>query len=430
MSLSQSVKLSLASVTQANFRHSAFSLFLLFVYIGMGVGIFSGFAYFLLDNEQAIKQGVFDYFFPDSWHFFVEKMIDFFFDSQSKLVLAGALSGGAVVLMSMLLFPLKEWCSAAYERAIGLPNGQPRELPLMTQFKEESKLLLLYVTAQFIILALGYYPFKLTQILSISFSALFLCFTFGIDFIAPTLQRHGIRYSQIIKFLLGKPVMTLLFGAVFALPVLLVGRIILSVETLSFLDAAIYIFLVSLLFLSLAIASGTFLASKILNQVKETKVLGKRTRKTGYGFIWVLFGIGLTFHSAIALSLHHKSQLLKCHYDVAWSQVGFSSSSLLGMLKDRGKMNLTLPVEIHNPTEFDVYIETSQLIITQNEKLVSEIDISQLDVPAGATTVKKVELAADIQGKSLSNFTGLLDGWQIYLTYDVLPGIPLIVKVK
>lgn len=418
-----------ASLSKANISHSKQSALFLALYLGVGLAIFGACSFLGITYQDVIYQALLDYIFPSSWHSAAELIVDFFFESQSKIVLAGLISSGSLVMASLLLFPLKENCSAAYEKAMGLPNGPGKELPLWIQGIEEGKLLLLYVTSQMVILAIGYYPFIYTQIIAEILSVVFLAFTFGIDFIAPTLQRHGIKYNAVIRLLLKRFLSTILWGAFYALPILYLGKYLLSQEELTLIEVSSAIFGINLLFLSFAIASGTYIASALVPKAKLIPPISVPLKKSAYLIIGILFTAGLIFHGRIFMSIHHKSQVFKMNYDISWKDVDIKMDSIFTLFKEQGEIAINFPLQVSNPTAYDFELEDSFIIIKQADREIAHMAVSRLIVPAGKQVIQHMHTDIRITGKSLSGFRELMSGWSAYLEYDVLPGIPLIIKI-
>jgi len=419
----------LTSISKANFLHSKQSSRFLLLYFFSGLVIFGTCAFLGVKHQQAIYQAVLSYLFPSSWHRAADIIVDFLFSSQSKVVLAGLVSGGSLVMASLLLFPIKEKCSAAYEKSQGFPNGQGKELTLWMQATEESKLILLYVISQMIILAIGYYPYAYTRVIAEVLSILFLAFTFSIDFITPTLQRHGIKYNAVLRLLLKHFFFTVFWGAVFTLPALYIGKYLLSQNELTLIEVSAYIFVLNLFVLSFAIASGTYLASAILPQAKNIKPLTPRLRQYAYLVIGVLFSLGVIFHSSIFVSIHHKSQALKMEYSIGWSEVDVKMDSVMSLFKEQGEISINFPLQVLNPTIYDFELEDSFIILKQEDREIAYMAISHIRVPAGEYVTQHMHANIRISGKSLSGFRKLMSGWSAYLTYDVLPGIPLVFQI-
>ena len=271
----------------------------------------------------------------------------------------------------MFLFPLKERYSAIFEKEMGYPNGQPEEYSLAYQAVEETRLFLFYLTAQLSILWIGYYPYEWTRTLSIVLSYFFLFFTFGLDLISPTLQRHKINYAKIVKLLTANPVLTLGFGLVYSLPVVLLSFWVFSNPEWSLTKITSVLFFLNLLAIALAITGGTKIATQLVPLAKQLPAIGHQRQAFWYGLMGLVLVISATLHATLVSSMHHKSQILKAGYDVQWSSIDIDLPSLEELRTGKAFGSLSVDLEITNPTEFDIIIEKSRLLIDNKGKRVS-----------------------------------------------------------
>jgi hypothetical protein len=414
-------------LTVLQLKHA--SLKALCFYLISALIVFGLSAWLLVSNQDLIRQSLFDYLLPNSWHDKVDQLVGMFFESQAKLVLSSMILGGSLVAASILLFPLKEYYSAAFEQDAYFQNGPAESFSLIRQALEESKLLILYVTAQMLSLWIGLYPYNWATGLSVTLSMLFLFFFFALDLISPTLQRHKITYVIIIKLLFKNPLAALGFGLLYSLPPLLLGNYILGLEFLSLIEIATIMFLVNIGVLSLAIPAGTSLASKLLQEARELRQPARKHIRFAYSLIMLTFLIGLFLHSRLALSLHHKSQILKCEYDIVWSTFDIDMPSMASLTSGSPVSKVVFDLAIRNPTPFDLSIEETVLIAKQNDHLVGAVNMTGFDVASGKIVIKKITIEAAMTTQSLSNFSGLLDGWQLSLEFELWPGIPFTVNL-
>ena len=392
--------------------------------------IFSVTAYLLIQHEQELKSILLDYLIPKNWQSLSEQIVEFFFASQAKVVISSMIIGASLVFSSVLLFLLKEKYSSVFEREAGYENGPSQDYPLHIQAWEEIKLFLLYITAQLVILWIGYYPYPWANALSITLSFLFLFFTFGLDFISPTFQRHKIPYVVIVKFLVKKFIVTITFGIVFSLPVILLGHFILKQEQLSLVDVISILFLVNILFLTLAVPAGTHLASQLITDARATQVPSTTSRTISYTSLFILLIAGLILHSRLILSMHHKSQFLKAEYDIHWSSFDLKLSSLFESDQQKSLGKLSFDLTIINPTQFDLEVEKSQLLIEKGEHLISKIQLSPLAVAAGDSETITLTLDATSDFSSIDGFGDLLKkDWRIDWELELFPGIPFIINI-
>ncbi len=405
------------------------SIVYLCVYLGSGLTIFALFSWFLIENQEIVKLAILDYLFPQSWQSISEFLGVYLFESQAKVVLSNLVLSGSLVAASIFLFPLKEKFSAEFEKEAGYGNGHTQEFTLIRQAWEEFKLLIFYVTAQSIILWIGYYPYDWANILSITLSYLFLFFAFAIDFVSPTLQRHGTAYTVILKVAFGKPLLALSFGLLFSLPALVLSRLIFTYEDLTFVEIVSALFLFNILLLALAVPAGTRVASVLLPEVNKTLAPKKKA------VFWVFSGTSMTLiamlflHGKLIESLHHKSQLLKAEYSVDWSS--FESSSSLSELLFGGKSltDLTFDVEINNPTQYDIAIENSTIHVEKQAAVIANIALAGFEVPAGENKKITIKLDSDRVVGSLGELKDILEDWRVDLYLDLWPGIPFIVNI-
>lgn len=428
MTFAQQLGLAMASPT-AILRGKAPFYVALLAYLSLGLLLFGICGYVLVDNQDAIKKAAMSYLLPESWHYLSDILLEFFFESQTKTVLASMIISSSLVVASIVLFPLKEYCSARYEESGGYNNERPPEFPLWLQAVEESKLLLLYLTAQSVIFAIGYYPYQWCSWLSNGLSITFLCFSFGLDLISPTFQRHRIRYSRIIKLLSRKAVLTMLFGALFALPVLALGGYIITDESLSLAQVASILFLVNMFSLAIAIPAGTHIASRLLPLAKQLSAPRLRNKRLCYGALALLLAVSGSFHALVAVSMHHKSQFLKCEYDLNWGSFAFDVPSLGALFRGEKQAQIRFELAVHNPTPFDLEVEQSVVSFWQNDNLISRTHISELAVASGKTVVQPMQFTLALNGQMLSGLGSLTDGWRAEVEFKLLPGIPFVIEL-
>lgn len=400
------------------------------LYALTALAIFGGLALLVLFNQVNIKNLLFEYLFPENWHWVTEKLVHFFYQAQTKVVLASMIISASLIVTSALLFPLKEHCSITLERDIH-PQQPPRALPLWLQALEESKLIVLYIAAQAVILGIGYYPYDWTKWLSSLLGMLFLFFTFGLDFIAPPLQRHGARYVAITQLLLKFTPATLLFGAVFSTPLLLLGRWLLNTGNLTLLELSCALFTANIVFMVLAIPAGTWVGLKLRPEITLQRKLSAKAQSATYIAVAAVFLLGVGFHTMVAKSLHHKSQLLKCNYDIQWGSIHGKFAGFKAVFLGKQATELQFNMRIENPTAFNVDIEKSRLVIMHNKVIINTTDIAAIVVPSRQTVMQPIDLKAqfDLKGLSVQAFMGITDGWEAHIEFELMPGIPLMLKL-
>ncbi len=399
------------------------------LYLLLAMVLFALVSWQVFTHEQAIKQLLLDYLFPQSWQGISEKILSYFYEQQAKVVIGNMILGASLVVASIFLFPIKEQFSAKFELDAGYQNGIKEEFPLWEQGLEEARLLILYLSAQSLILWIGYYPWPVTQWLSIGLSYLFLFFTFGIDFIAPTLQRHKLHYAKILKALAKRPVLVLSFGALFSSPVVLLSLWLFQQPELSLVEVSATLFLVNIVFLTLAIPAGTHVASHIIQQVRDCQLPTAKAIRSAYGLTILALVVTASLHLVLFKSVHHKTQLLKAEYSIDWGSFKLDSPSLAQLFATKSLSKLSFDLEIYNPTEFDIVIENAQLFVEKAELQVAQLDLDGFAVAAGQRKTITVKLDSRADFSSLNDFATLLEDWYIQLHVDIWPGLPFIMNI-
>jgi hypothetical protein len=397
------------------------------VYLAASAAVLGGVGY-LLHLHRADLFGLIErYLLPEGWRFAARQLVERFLGAQLREVLVNATVGASLALVSLLLFPLKEHLSAVVEREARLTSDPPRELPLWLQGVEEVWLFVLFATAQLSIFWLGYTlsPFRQNLARVLSYAVLFA--QFGVDFISPTLQRHGQRYATILKLLALHPVRLFAFGALFTLPSILAGRWAGAHPEWSFPRAVGVMFGANALCIALAAVAGTFVGAGLLPAARRTRRPHAVTRIVVA--LLVLFGLGhnLRRYGAVALSLHHKSQILKCRYTLVPASLHIRAAGFAGLWQKGVALHLDGDVEVENPTRFDVAIERNRLEAQHDGALVARTSLAPVAVPAGQTRVVHLALPIQLDGSLLSRGRALLDParWSITLYLAVLPDFEL-----
>jgi len=399
------------------------------IYLVSGLIIFGLFFWVLINNQDAIQSAILDYLFPQSWHSISVRLADFLYESQTKTVLGNLILSGSLVLSSIFLFPIKEKYSAVFEKMAGYRNGKVLEFPLLYQAWEEVKLFVLYLTAQSVILWIGYYPYQWTTWLSIILSYLFLFYTFGLDLISPTLQRHRTKYSLILKLLVKNWLLPLSFGILFSLPLIFLSRWVFTWDGYSLIEISSILFLSNMLLLTLAVPIGTRIAGDLLNAKALLLAPTRRTMIWGYTTMLLLLLITVFLHSRLLVSLHHKSQLLKANYDIDWSSIDYKLPSFSEFTKGKSFSSLSFYVEVENPTEFDILVEKSQLFVFKGDLELAVVDITGFELASRKLERIKIQLDSNSDLSEVNGIHNLSEDWQLTMHVEVWPGIPFIINL-
>ncbi|MCB9555447.1 MAG: hypothetical protein H6707_05035 [Deltaproteobacteria bacterium] len=387
-------------------------------------------------NQQSLRQTLLAYLLPQNWLFAGDRLIGYMFAQQSKTVLINAAASGTLVMISLLLFPIKERLSATYERENELLAGDHHEFPLWFQGLEEVKLALLYATAFMTIFWIGYHPHPTRKLAAAVLSYAFLFFSFAVDFIAPVLQRRRLHYSRIIKCILKHPLACFGFGALFAAPSVLAGLYLKAHPELSLFAGILALFSANVLGIICAAVAGTWLGAQLYPAALQTNKPHPLTRALISVFVALLLVANCYVFGSLGVALHRKSQILKCDYSVDLStlRVEWPSKSkgggflaLVGKTVDTllsGTLNLRVStmLTIKNPTEFDVELEQNRVEIHHDDQLIGTTRLSTIRVPAGQTISTALALSLQLNPRFIVKGRRLLtDRWRVTLYLRIAP---------
>ena len=397
--------------------------------------LFGGLIWLAHAYGPKLRQTLIAYLFPKDWHFAANTLVDLLLEQQKRHLLINLGNGASLVLVSALLFPLKELLSARFEQHSQLCQEPPNELPLWQQGLEELKLALLYVALALSIFWLGYGPEPSRQRLAMGLSTTLLAVTFAIDFISPLLQRHGLTYAQILKTLGRRPLLALLFGGVFASPSLLAGLWLRHNPQAELPQGLLVLFSANLVGIVWAVLSGTWVASKLLGDAKQSAASKPGVRVLGWLVLLLVLSANSAVFVALGRSLHHKRTILHCRYSVDWRSIDvdlpqLSSdswrdrlSAVVGAVRDDTvKVDLKLTLSISNPTQSDARIEDNRIEIRHGADLVSRASISPVHVPAGQQIKQAVKLGLQLHPSTVLKWKELLKNkWRVTLHLRLAP---------
>lgn len=397
----------------------------LVAYIGLATAVLAIVGYQLVLHEGDLAQLALDYVIPTDWQFAIRTLAHKFFAQQEQLILVNAVTTAALLVVQATLFPVKEQVSAALEHDARLVDEPIEEYPIWFQAWEEIKLFLALLAAQGSIFWLGYTDDPVRRKVAVVVSFLVLAVNVGVDFLSPVLQRHKLRYSQIIKTLFAHPLLLLGFGALFALPAIGATALAAAHKEWGFATQIAVAFGGQVIGVALAVIGGTVAGAPL--------VADARTRTRSHVAVrvvaWLVLATVLAWNGyrfgAIALSLHHKTQLLKCEYTLDWSsfdaQVPSAIDLALGAKNDKITVAVAFDVTVHNPTAVDVEIEDNHLEFRQKGELIAQTSLPRGKVASGATTKLHITLPVTVQPSQALRIRELVAGkdWAITLYLEV-----------
>jgi len=270
----------------------------------------------------------------------------------------------------------------------------------------------------------GYHPHPIRKTVASVLSYAFVVFTYAVDFGAPAMQRHRVRYSQVIKAVFKRPIASFGFGAVFALGPILVGQLAARNPQWSMATTVGLVFAVNVVCIVWAAAGGTWLGCRLLPVAEASPRSRPLTRVAAWLLLLGTFAINAYAFASLGMAVHHKSQVLKCKYSVDWSSFGLDKPSLGGLLSRSVDVGVHFDLEVTNPTSVDVRLERNRLEITHGDTTVAEARLDPMEVKAGQTAVQRMATKVSLDPAALLKGTQLLsDSWNLTVYLEVAWGI-------
>jgi hypothetical protein len=393
------------------------------LYLTLATALLGGVAWLAWRHEEDLRRLVIGLFFPASWFRAVDLLVDRFYAQELHVLAASTLSGGATFAVTLLLFPVKERVSSSYERAARLVADPIEELPLAVQAWQETKVFLVFVGAQATVFWIGYRPDPTWKLVAVVLSQLVLIAATALDFVSPLLQRHRGYYSQVVKTLLRHPLASLVFGAMFALPALVVGLVWKANPQWSLGTAVPLLFATSLVTVVWAQVAGTRLAAAMFPTFRRARRSTGVVRLTAWLVLTAMVAGNAVVFAALATALAKKTPILDCRYDVDWSSLGVDRPRLGELLGGEVAIGVHLDVTIENPGALPVELEGSRVVFLHRGAPVATTRLAPLRVGAGERATRRVAVrigsrpALALRGRDLLD----RDRWAITLYVTVAP---------
>jgi hypothetical protein len=369
-------------------------------YIAAATTVLGIVAWQLVKHREDLLQLAMDYVVPHDWHFATRTLFHKFLGQQEQLVLANAVIAAALLVVQITLFPIKEQVSAALEEDAKLVPEPVEEHPLWFQAWEEIKIFLALLAAQGTIFWIGYTDDPVRRKLAVVISFVVLAANVGVDFLSPVLQRHKLRYSQILKSLAAHPLLTLGFGALFALPAIGATALASAHKEWSFSAQIGVAFGGQVVGVALAVIGGTVAGAPLVADARERKRSHWAFRTLAWlALLGLLAWNGWRF-GTVGRSLHRKTQILKCDYAIDWDSFSAQTPTALDLITaartDSITIGLSFDVTVGNKTGVDVEIEENRIEIRQLAQLVAQTKLPRGLVPTGTTQKVHVTLPLTI----------------------------------
>jgi len=394
------------------------------IYIASAVAVLALVGWQLIAHQGDVTQLALDYVVPADWHFAARALVAKFFAQQEQLVLVNAVIVGSLLVVQATLFPLKEQVSAALETDANLVSEPMEEFPIWFQAWEEIKIFLAMLAAQATIFWIGYTDDPLRRKLAVVLSFAVLAANVGVDFLSPVLQRHKLRYSQILKSLFAHPLLLLGFGALFALPAIAATALAANLKW-SFGAQVGVAFFGQIVGGRLAVIGGTAAGGPSVAAARGRVRSHPAARLLAWAVLLGLLAWNGYRFGAVALSLQHKTQLLKCEYTIDWSsfeaRLPTALDVVVGTQRDAITVGVAFDLSVRNPTRFDVEIERNRLEVRHAGTLIATTSLPQGRVASGSTQQLHVTLPLTVAPSQALELRSLLTAkaWTMTLYLEV-----------
>lgn len=255
-------------------------------------------------------------------------------------------------------------------------------------------------------------------------------FQLALGFIAAQATIFWIGYfevpAQTVKVLLKHPITALVFGAMFAMPSVVMGFVWKMHPEWTRTFSVGLVVVATLISTAWAQAAGTKLAAALYPTFERTTRSGLVTTVLTWLLLLAVLGGNGTLFAHTTILVHHKSQILKCDYSVDLSSTRAELPSLRDLLDGNLYVGVSANLKIHNPTPFDLSIEKNRVLVKHKEKLVATTHVTPFTVKSKDTIAQRLTFKASLEPSSLLAGLGLFkSGWTITLYLEAAPGFEL-----
>jgi hypothetical protein len=152
-----------------------------------------------------------------------------------------------------------------------------------------------------------------------------------------------------------------------------------------------------------AIFVGTRLMAPELPRLQAAPRPAPRSRAIGWAICLVIVGAQLSIGTALAQSLHAKSQVLKCRYSLPLDALRIEQPNWLGILGGSLTVRGSFAVQVSNPTAYDLAVEKNRLVVQVDGKSWWEGSLAPMEVPAGGSSQVRVPFAVKLDAWALAS---------------------------
>ena len=365
----------------------------LLVYLVVVVLVLGTVAFALHYYGPGLIEFVLQFLLPDSWLFAGRALVERLLDAQSLVVLINTGMASVIVLVSLFTFVLKEWVSASYEQDTQCTGGRPpQELPLWRQALEEAELGVFYLALTLVVLRLGLSEDESSKTLGVILSHVLLVATMAIDYISPTLQRHGLTYTDILRTLTKRPLKSVGFGLVFASGPVLTGYLL---QSLDVGPVIFYLSLASVHLLSLmgAVLVGTLVGGQFVSEALDAPPIGRTPRVLTWVVVLIALSVNGVFFGSAAHTIFGLTPILKCDWSIVDGSFKIDEKTLLPP-----SIVIGATVTIHNPTDRTAALGPHQVEVLYRDGPIASTQLTQFEVNPSSTVTQPLKVRIRQEG--------------------------------
>jgi hypothetical protein len=329
------------------------------------------------------------------------------FHTQSRTITANLTATTGLVLVSLLLFFIKEALSRGIEQDLvkrhpAPPDDAPTDFPWWREGLEEIGLLFVYAALFVGVFALGQTVDPTRRTLAEVLSWLVLFWTWAVDFVAPPLFRRRIGYRGVFRLIARYPLPCLVFGALMSLPVVAVEifaatldatpRMVLTVASQAFM-------IVLATFGGTRLALVRLFAVTLEERLNLQKPSAPVVRVSAALVIGAVLVFGAWVGTGLARALVAKSQILKCSWSLAPGtlKLDLPDPDPVGWLTGRPvAVGVGVDLLVTNPTDLPVAVEPTRIEVADDGQVIARTTLAPFQVNANAAARQRLALTVEV----------------------------------
>lgn len=375
----------------------------------LAAGLLAAVAFVAIEGVEPLEAFLLARYVPQRAIKAAHWLITHFADAQIRTAIVTTTITGGMLLVSATLFAVKEKASAVFEHDSQITADLAwREPPLWRLALEELWLVLVYAALSALSFWIGYGGGKARMVTALALTQVVMAFTLTVDYVAPAMQRHGWRYTQILRQVVRRPLLILGFGVCFGAPAIVALQVLGQPAAHELILNLGVIVAVQLAGLMGALWVGTYAGARLCTELHQPSAPGLPI--TAHVATWALLLFTGASLGTVSIAAYRALPLLKCEYALvpgSWS---------LGLGHGAG-VRLEFDLRIHNPTHWDAKLAKHRIEIRHGGDTLAEAILDPFEIDAGSTATRPAAFELDAKsGLAKKSFGTILDikrkGWR------------------